>query len=100
MIYERYFNHFFHDTRFILPEYPSWIKNAYHLFPLRIANYDEFRDITADYYNYHYTRCVTNGGRFSGGEARSAARTILENEYRRRRGDIVSAFNDAHEGTN
>ena len=65
-----------------------------------VANYDEFSDITANYYNYHYTKCVTNGGRFTGGESRSAARALLENEYRKRRGDIVSAFNDAKDGTN
>jgi len=72
----------------------------FHLPSNTVANYDEFSDITANYYNYHYTKCVTNGGSFSGGEARSAARALLENEYRRRRGDIVSAFNDAKDGTN
>jgi len=72
----------------------------FHLPSNTVANYDEFSDMTANYYNYHYTKCVTNGGSFSGGESRSAARALLENEYRRRRGDIVSAFNDAHDGTN
>ena len=72
----------------------------YHLPSNTVTDFEEFKDIITRYYNYHFTRCVTNGGRFAGGEARSAARTLLENEYRRRRGDIVSAFNDAKDGTN
>jgi hypothetical protein len=72
----------------------------YHLPSNTVADYDEFSNITADYYNYHYTRCVTNGGRLESSQACKAVRKHLENEYRRRHGDIASAFNDAHDGTN
>ena len=72
----------------------------FHLPSNTVTNYDEFRDITAEYYNYHYTRCVTNGGTLRRGRAYSDAKALLENEYRRKHGDIVSAFNDAHDGTN
>jgi len=65
-----------------------------------VDSFDQFRTITADYYNYHFTACVSHGGRLSPGEAYTRAKEVLEREYRRRRGDIVSAFNDAHAGTN
>jgi len=72
-------------------------------FPLRsntVSDFDAFSDIVADYYNYHFTQCVSNGGAMSGAEAAGRAKELLEQEYRRRNGNIVSAFNDAHDGTN
>ena len=65
-----------------------------------VDSFDQFRDTIADYYNYHFTACVSNGGRLSSSEAYGRAKETLERENRRRRGDIVSAFNDAHLGTN
>lgn len=72
-------------------------------FPLRsntVADFDEFSDIIADYYDYHFTQCISNGGSVSRAEAAGRAKELLEQEYRRRNGDIVSAFNDAKDGTN
>ncbi len=73
-------------------------------YPLRsntASDFDEFSDILADYYNHHFRRCVSGGGSLSQPEAASRAKEILEREYRRRNnGDIVAAFNDAHDGTN
>ena len=66
-----------------------------------VADFDQFGQVIADYYNYHYTRCVSHGGNLSANEAAGRAKEILEHEYRRRQNaDIVSAFNDAHDGTN
>ena len=62
--------------------------------------FDEFSEVIADYYNYHFRRCVSNGGSLSRSDAAGKAKEILEREYRRREGDIVSAFNDGNEGTN
>ena len=72
----------------------------YHLPSNTVADFDQFSDIIADYYNYHNARCVSNGGTLARRDAYGMAKALLENEYRRRRGDIVSAFNDAHDGTN
>jgi hypothetical protein len=72
-------------------------------YPLRsnvVGDFDEYADVLGQYYNYHFTACVSNGGRLSASEARSRAKEAIEREYRRRGGDIVSAFNDAHDGTN
>jgi len=65
-----------------------------------ISTFERFRATIADYYNYHYTRCISNGGQFSPDDAYARVKDLLEREYRKRRGNIVSAFNDAHDGTN
>lgn len=65
-----------------------------------VGNYQHFRNIITDYYNYHHTTCVSHGGQLSVSEAYGKAKELLEREYRKRNGDIVSAFNDAKDGTN
>ena len=65
-----------------------------------VGSFHEFSDIISDYYNYHYTSCVSNGGQLSLSESAGRAKELLEQEYRKRQGDIVSAYNDAHDGTN
>jgi len=71
-------------------------------FPLQsntVTNFDEFSEILADYFNHHYAACLSGGG-FSTSQAASRAKGVIENEYRRKGGDIVIAYNDAHDGTN
>lgn len=65
-----------------------------------VEDFSSFTDIIADYYKYHYGRCVSVGGTLSHSEAASRAKELIEQEFRRRNGDIVSAYNDASEGTN
>jgi hypothetical protein len=65
-----------------------------------VGNFNEFTWTIADYYNKHFTSCVSHGGSLSASEAASRAKELLEREYRRRGGDIVTAYNDAHDGTN
>ena len=65
-----------------------------------VSTFEEFTVRIGDYYNHHYTRCISGGGGLSRAEAAGRAKEILEREYRRRKGDIVSAFNDARDGTN
>lgn len=73
----------------------------YNLRSNTVRNFNEFSEIIADYFNYHYTRCVSSGGGLSRAEASSRAKELIENEYHRQHtGDIVSAYNDAHNGTN
>ena len=72
-------------------------------FPLRhntVETFDEFTKIIGDYYNHHFSSCIAGKAKLPEPEARSRAKELLEREYRRRHGDIVSAFNDAHDGTN
>jgi hypothetical protein len=65
-----------------------------------VGSFDEFNRIIADYYAKHFTACVSHGGSLPASEAASRAKELLEREYRRRGGDIVTAYNDAHDGTN
>ena len=73
-------------------------------YPLRsntVSDFHQFKAIITDYYNHHYTRCVSHGGILAPSEAYGRAKELTDNEYRKkRRGDIVMAFNDAHDGTN
>jgi len=55
-----------------------------------VGTFTEFSDRLGDYYNYHFTTCVSRG----------RAKQILEQEYRRLGGDLVTSYNDAHDGTN
>ncbi|MFH1742655.1 MAG: hypothetical protein ABIH23_26925 [bacterium] len=64
-----------------------------------VDSFSEFSDVIGDYYNYHFTRCVSNGGALSKADATSRAKEIIEEEYRRQDGNIVNAYNDAHDGT-
>ncbi len=73
---------------------------SYQLRSNTVMSFKEFSDIIGDYYNYHFIRCISNGGSLSNHEATSRAKELLEQQYRRRNGDIVTAYNDAHDGTN
>lgn len=65
-----------------------------------VTDFDEFTQIIGGYYNHHFSHCFSSGGRLDPAEAASRAKALLEREYRRQNGDIVTAFNDAHLGTN
>jgi len=72
-------------------------------FPLNsntVTSFDDFNRIIGEYYNSHFTSCVSQGGTLPLSEAAGRAKELLEQEYRRRGGDIVAAYNDAHDGTN
>ena len=72
----------------------------YSLHSNTVGSFHEFSDVISDYYSYHYTSCVSNGGQLSLSESAGRAKELLEQEYKKRQGDIVSAYNDAHDGTN
>ena len=72
----------------------------YPLVSNTVRDFAQFSQVIGDYYNHHFTQCVSRGGSLSPEEAAGRAKEILEREYRRSNGDIVSAFADAHDGTN
>ena len=72
---------------------------GFHLQSNTVGSFEEFTEVLANYYNHHHVACLT-GGKFSLSEAASRAKEIVGQEYRRKGGDIVTAYNDAHEGTN
>ena len=65
-----------------------------------VRDFNEFNRLIGDYCNHHFSMCISPGGRFSEAQATSWGKELIEREYRRRGGDIVSAYNDAHDGTN
>ena len=72
----------------------------YSLTKNTVGSFEDFTDVISDYYNYHVSRCVVIGGHMSNTEAAGRAKEILEQEYRRQGGNIITAYNDAHDGTN
>ena len=72
---------------------------SYRLNRNTVADYREFERIIGEYYNHHFTACVTHGGRLTSTEAIGRAKEILVGEYRRRGGNVNNAYNDAHDGT-
>jgi len=74
---------------------------AYRDYSVVVNDYREFERVIADYYKYHYRRCVARGGYLDDTQASSYAKTIISDEYKRKnRGGINSAFDDARHGTN
>ena len=65
-----------------------------------VGSFQEFTSIIADYYNYHFSQCISHGGSLSRTDASGRAKEILEQAYRREKGDLNTAYNDAHDGTN
>lgn len=65
-----------------------------------VSNYAEFAEEITDYYNHHVSRCVLHGGYLSRTEAAGRVKQALEQDYRRQGGNLMTAFNDAHDGTN
>lgn len=58
-------------------------------------NFNAYKTEISRFYNHIYTKCVSRGGRLSLAEAYVRAKEILEREYQRRGGNIVTAYNDA-----
>lgn len=59
------------------------------------SDFDEFTHAIADYYNHHFSICVSNGGALSFPEAAGMAKQVLTQHYRQRGGDLMTAFADA-----
>jgi len=72
----------------------------YYLSSNTVSDIDEFRQIIGDYYDYHFTKCISHGGSLSNVEAQERAKEILERDYRQHGSDFIGAYNDAHDGTN
>ena len=72
----------------------------YRNYSVTIESYAEFERVITDYYAYHYSKCIARGGRLDQSQASSEAKDVIEKEYRKKNGDIASAFDDSRFGTN
>jgi len=59
-----------------------------------------FDSLIAEYYNHHYTKCVSRGGKLSRAEAAGKAKNILEHDYHNRGMDKLNAYQDGKTGSN
>lgn len=72
----------------------------YPLQSITVSSYEEFSSIIINYYKYHYSACVAYGATIQNEECLFNVKQILENEYKRRGGTIMNAYNDARDGIN
>lgn len=72
----------------------------YPLKSITVSGDTEFDDAIANYYNHHFTRCVSGGGKLSRAEAAGRAKEIISQEYRQSGKDKLHAYADGKNGTN
>lgn len=72
----------------------------YPLKSITVPDDTAFDNLIADYYNYHFTNCISSGGELSRAEAAGRAKEIVTQYYRRRRLDKLNAYSDGKTGTN
>jgi len=66
-----------------------------------VPDFATFCDLLGEYFAFHHSVCVSHGGRLSRIDATALAKEIIATHYRQRyRGNLVSAYMDAHLGTN
>ena len=72
----------------------------YALYSNTVDSWRGFENVLADYTMQLYAKCIAPGGRLSRTEALGRAKETIEMVYRRRNGDIVSAYSDVRDGVN
>ena len=72
----------------------------YPLKSITVGDDTEFDDTIADYYNYHFTKCISSGGKLTRAESAGRAKEIITKEYRRKGMDKLSAYSDGKTGMN
>ena len=73
---------------------------TFYLSSNTVVDIDKFRQVIGDYYNHHFTTCISRGGSLNKFEAQERAKEILERDYKSRGSSFIGAYNDAHDGTN
>ena len=71
----------------------------YPLTSITVSSDTEFDDVIADYYNHHFTKCISSGG-LTRAEAAGRAKEIINKEYGRKGMDRLNAYTDGKNGTN
>lgn len=59
-----------------------------------------FDNLISDYYNYHFTKCISNGGTLPRAESAGRAKDIIEKYYRRKGLEKLNAYSDGKTGMN
>jgi hypothetical protein len=72
----------------------------YRLESVTVESDAEFDEVIADYYNHHFTRCISGGGSIPRAEGAGRAKQIIEQDLRRHGRDILDAYKDGKDGSN
>lgn len=72
----------------------------YRLDSITVPDDITFDNVIADYYNYHFTKCISSGGELSRAEAAGRAKEIIVEYCRRRRIDKLNVYSDGKTGAN
>jgi hypothetical protein len=72
---------------------------SYPVCKMTVADEIEFDQVIADYYNHHFSRCVSPGAKLPDADAASRAKAILDQAYYRQ-GQLLGATQDGLRGTN
>jgi len=73
---------------------------GFHLSSNTVPDDASFENLIGNYYNHHFTKCVSNGGELTRAEATGRAKEIITENYRRRRLDKLNAYSDGINGSN
>ncbi len=73
---------------------------SFHLTSNSVPDDASFENLIGEYYNHHFTKCVSNGGELTRAEATGRAKEIITENYRRRRLDKLNAYSDGINGSN
>ncbi|MBK8945376.1 MAG: hypothetical protein IPM32_08915 [Ignavibacteriae bacterium] len=72
----------------------------YRISSITVPNDITFDNLIADYYNYHFTKCISNGGSLPRAESAGRAKEIIEKQYKRKGLDKLNAYSDGRTGMN
>jgi len=73
-------------------------REDFRISKITVQNFREFENTTGKYYQHHFSRCVSGGGRLSDADAESRAKRMLESRLRRDEGDIVTWYRRCEAG--
>jgi len=72
----------------------------YYLSKNSVSSDTEFDNIIAEYYDHHYSKCVSVGGAISRANAAGKAKEIINKAYRKMGKDRLDAYYDGKNGLN
>lgn len=91
------------DEMYIVNNVTKQHDEARNMYPIRVMTVSddiEFDNMIADYYNFHFGKCISHGANLSRSEAAGRAKEIIAKEYSSRGMKKVNAYYDGKNGTN
>lgn len=73
---------------------------SFHLSSNSVPGDASFENVIGEYYNHHFTRCISKGGELSRAESTGRAKEIIFEHYKRKGLDKLNAYSDGKEERN